>query len=121
MAKHNVMQIVPRVILKHNPEIKKHVSAKMLDTLMNAVKVEAVFGETIVSLEPITEEEGPEFETVSFRQAVNLTPLVRCKDCKYRAEDDLCTGRGWPMQLVADDGFCEKGKRKAGGSDDGTA
>lgn len=117
MAKHNVMQTVPRVILKHNPEIKKHVSAKMLDTLMNAVKVEAVFGETIVSLEPITEEEGPEFETVSFMQAVNLTPLVRCRDCIHRYSDELgpplCTG---PMAYsdTPDDWFCAGGKRRKG-------
>ena len=43
--------------------------------------------------------------------AADVVEVVRCKDCKYRAEDDFCTGRGWPHQLVADDGFCEKGKR----------
>lgn len=38
--------------------------------------------------------------------------IVRCKDCKYRdAESGFCEGRGWPMQLVPDDGFCNKGKR----------
>lgn len=41
--------------------------------------------------------------------------IVRCKDCKYRdAEDGFCEGRGWPMQLVPDDGFCNKGKRSEG-------
>ena len=44
--------------------------------------------------------------------AADVVEVTRCKDCKYRAEDDFCTGRGWPDQLVADDGFCEKGKRK---------
>lgn len=43
--------------------------------------------------------------------AADVVEVVRCRDCKYRAEDDFCTGRGWPDQLVADDGFCEKGKR----------
>ena len=39
--------------------------------------------------------------------------IVQCKDCKHRdAEDGLCKGRGWPMQLVPDDGFCDKGKRR---------
>lgn len=43
--------------------------------------------------------------------AADVVAVVRCRECKYRAEDDFCTGRGWPDQLVADDGFCEKGKR----------
>lgn len=41
-----------------------------------------------------------------------VEPVVRCKDCKHRyAEDGFCKGRGWPMQLVPDDGFCDKGER----------
>lgn len=27
-------------------------------------------------------------------------------------EDGFCTGRGWPCQMVSDDGFCDKGKKK---------
>lgn len=46
----------------------------------------------------------------------DVVEVVRCRDCKYRAEDDFCTGRGWPDQLVADNGFCDKGKRKDGGA-----
>ena len=39
--------------------------------------------------------------------------LVRCADCKHReAENGFCEGRGWPMQLVPDDGFCDKGERR---------
>lgn len=41
-------------------------------------------------------------------------PVVWCRECKYREVDNFCTGRGWPKQMVADDGFCEKGKRKDG-------
>lgn len=38
--------------------------------------------------------------------------IVRCGDCKHRnAENGFCEGRGWPMQLVPDDGFCDKGER----------
>ena len=41
--------------------------------------------------------------------------IVRCKDCKHRdAETGFCEGRGWPMQLVPDDGFCDKGERREG-------
>jgi len=43
---------------------------------------------------------------------IDAVPVVRCKDCKHRdAEEGFCEGRGWPMQLVPDDGFCDKGKR----------
>lgn len=37
--------------------------------------------------------------------------IIRCKDCKHRDVDGFCKGRGWPIQLVPDDGFCDKGKR----------
>ena len=38
--------------------------------------------------------------------------IIRCKDCRHRdAETGFCEGRGWPMQLVPDDGFCDKGER----------
>lgn len=42
----------------------------------------------------------------------DLVPVVRCRDCKFRENDDFCTGRGFPCQLVPDDGFCDKGERK---------
>ena len=44
--------------------------------------------------------------------AEEVVPVVRCKDCKFRENDDFCTGRGFPYQLVPDDGFCDKGERK---------
>lgn len=43
---------------------------------------------------------------------IDAVPVVRCKDCKHRdAENGFCEGRGWPMQLVPYDGFCDKGER----------
>jgi len=44
--------------------------------------------------------------------AADVVPVVRCKECKFRDNDDFCTGRGFPYQLVPDDGFCDKGERK---------
>ena len=38
--------------------------------------------------------------------------IVRCKDCKHRDDDGMCCGRGWPIQLVPGDGFCDKGERR---------
>ena len=45
-------------------------------------------------------------------KGTDLVPVVRCKDCKFRENDDFCTGRGFPYQLVPNDGFCDKGERK---------
>ena len=44
-------------------------------------------------------------------KGTDLVPVVRCKDCKFRENDDFCTGRGFPYQLVPADGFCDKGER----------
>lgn len=38
--------------------------------------------------------------------------IIRCKECKYRDDDDFCIGRGYPNTLVPDDGFCDKGERR---------
>lgn len=46
--------------------------------------------------------------------AADVAPVVKCNDCKYRQDNDYCGGRGWPAQLVQDDGYCDKGKRKDG-------
>lgn len=43
---------------------------------------------------------------------IDAVPVVRCRNCKFRENDDFCTGRGFPCQLVPDDGFCDKGERK---------
>jgi len=51
-------------------------------------------------------EEAAEWKFAFIRE------VVRCKDCKYRDDDDFCTGRGYPNALVPDDGFCDKGERR---------
>ena len=46
---------------------------------------------------------------------VDAVPVVRCRDCEHKdRESGFCHGRGWPMQLVPDDGFCDRGARKGG-------
>ena len=43
-------------------------------------------------------------------KTVDAAPVVRCRDCEHKdRESGFCHGRGWPMQLVPDDGFCDKG------------
>ncbi len=41
-----------------------------------------------------------------------MQQIVRCKECVHRHDDGFCAGRGWPMTLVPDDGFCNYGKRR---------
>lgn len=42
--------------------------------------------------------------------------IIRCGECEYTCREDdheiWCTGRGSPCQLVAQDGFCDKGKAR---------
>lgn len=59
---------------------------------------------------------GSEFvnacEAIFAAPIVDAVPVVRCKECKHRnVENGFCEGRGWPMQIVPDDGFCDKGER----------
>lgn len=43
----------------------------------------------------------------------DVETVIRCRDCEHKdRESGLCHGRGWPMQLVPDDGFCDKGKER---------
>ena len=50
---------------------------------------------------------------LSSQPAVDAVPVVRCRDCEHKdRESGFCHGRGWPMQLVPDDGFCDKGKER---------
>lgn len=51
-------------------------------------------------------------DTIESLEPADVVPVVRCKECKFRENDDFCTGRGFPCQLVPDDGFCDKGERK---------
>lgn len=49
---------------------------------------------------------------IELLQSIDTVQIVRCKNCKHReVENGFCEGRGWPMQLVPDDGFCDKGER----------
>ena len=52
------------------------------------------------------------FALVEAVPAADVVEVVRCKECKYRDDDDFCTGRGYPNTLVPDDGFCDKGERR---------
>lgn len=52
-------------------------------------------------------------EAIAKTPTVDAAPVIRCRDCEHKdRESGFCHGRGWPMQLVPDDGFCDKGERK---------
>jgi len=48
--------------------------------------------------------------------AADVVEVVRCGECanadRSAAPVLWCKGRGWPMQMVPPDGFCDRGKRK---------
>ena len=63
-------------------------------------------------------------EIVASPPAVDVAPVVRCKDCKYSCKDGTgrtCEGYWYELSefavLVEDDGFCSYGERKDGGDE----
>ena len=60
----------------------------------------------------LTDEFYGAMQVLDELEPADVVPAVRCKECKFRENDDFCTGRGFPYQLVPDDGFCDKGERK---------
>lgn len=66
--------------------------------------------------------DGKRLLLIDVAPTVDAVPVVRCQDCEHKdRESGFCHGRGWPMQLVPDDGFCNKGKERREGAKDGTA
>lgn len=125
MAKHSASQTVQKVLCE-NPKMKEIVAEKLLNQLMNAVKIEAVMGETIVSLEPTREIPVTELDAVSYVRSVHLTPLVRCRDCENWDTDWVPNHAGegqyfCPIlgQVTDTDFYCGCGRRKGGRPDDG--
>lgn len=53
-------------------------------------------------------------DAVKDAPAADVAPVVRCGECKHRHDDNFCGGRGWPEQLVPDDGYCDCGARREG-------
>lgn len=64
-----------------------------------------------------------------WRKRIELSEIVRCRDCKHSYEDRRCTSTGWvdvlvceskqwstsslmPNHTVKDDGFCAWGERR---------
>lgn len=51
--------------------------------------------------------------------AADVVEVVRCGECANAAHSEApalwCVGRGFPMQMVPLDGFCDKGRRACDG------
>lgn len=108
MAKHSASQTVQKIVCE-NPKVKEIVSEKLLNQLMNAVKIEALMGETIVSLEPTREIPVTELDAVRFVRSVRLTPLVRCRECGHWQTDWV------PIYSRGDEHFCAVAGKVTGG------
>ena len=72
--------------------------------------------ECVCSLSAPEQIQSVDLNQVEIRRTVNFQRLVRCGECEHthRVDDHeiWCTGRGSPCQLVAPDGFCDKGKAR---------
>ena len=88
--------------------------------LAQRVLLELEKGECVCSLSVPEQIQSVNLNQVEIRRRVKFQRLVRCGECECTCREDdheiWCTGRGSPCQLVAPDGFCDKGKRRA---DDG--
>lgn len=134
MATHSMKQTVSAALLDADPTLRKYIIQKLTDGLMKAVKLEACFGETIVSMGPIKESQVSDLCSVQFEESVTLTPLVRCRDCilarkpdrRKPAENRACEGtliccvgfdHVYPdtddgLIFVDENFYCAEGKRK---------
>lgn len=85
--------------------------------LVDGVMCELENGESICSLQTVEQNQFNDVNSVEIRRTAKIQRLVRCGECEYTCRGDAheiwCTGRGSPCQLVAPDGFCDKGKRRA--------
>lgn len=73
-------------------------------------------GECVCSMSAPEQIQSVDLNHVEIRRSVNFQRLVRCGECEHTCREDdheiWCTGRGSPCQLVASDGFCDKGKAR---------
>lgn len=88
-------------------EREKAIRAVAADLMANAILKSADASDNIRDWIPMAED------ILSIVPTVDAVPVVRCRDCEHKdRESGFCHGRGWPMQLVPDDGFCDKGKAR---------
>lgn len=89
--------------------ISRETERRLMDRLASILKEN---GEVVVKMSDLRLNEVRELYSVQLRRQIRWSKLVRCRDCKHRDEGGFCLGRGYPEQLVPDDGYCDKGDRK---------
>ena len=65
----------------------------------------------------VTEEQFSEAVERAFKNNPNFVLVVRCKDCKYKFEENGHSRKGCPLDGVGfmnDDDFCSYGERREG-------
>lgn len=89
--------------------ISRETERRLMDRLASILKES---GEVVVKMSDLRLNEVRELCSVQFRRQIKWSKIVRCRDCKHRDKGGFCQGRGYPEQLVPDDGYCDKGDRK---------
>ena len=107
---------VPCELLTVYPSELERTVQDLTRSLVDKVVCELEKGESICSLQSVEQNLFSDIYSVEIRRTVKITRLVRCGECEYTCREDdheiWCTGRGSPCQLVAPDGFCDKGKAR---------
>ena len=110
-------RIVPVEFLCKVPSALDRVIHDATINLAQRVLWELEKGECVCSLSAPEQIQAVDLNHVEIRRSVKFQRLVRCGECEHTHRVDdyeiWCTGRGSPCQLVAPDGFCDKGKARA--------
>ena len=108
--------VMPCELLVTMPTALDHAIQDVTHRIVDRVLCELEKGECVCSLSAPEQIQAVDLNRVEIRRSVNFQRLVRCGECEHTCREDdheiWCTGRGSPCQLVAPDGFCDKGKAR---------
>lgn len=85
--------------------IIKQLSSQLAERIMTVLSHE---GEIVARLSDLRVEEYMPTNSVEYRRQINWSPLVRCKDCKWR-DESTCIVHG---AIWKDNDFCSRGERR---------
>lgn len=89
--------------------ILKHISSELAERIMGILEWEK---EIIVGQSDLRVSEFKPTNSVEYRRQINWSPLVRCKDCKWRGELGCAVSIVDESDIPKDDDFCSWGERK---------
>lgn len=131
-------QAIPKDIYDCDADlITKQVEKSLKNQVVDAMITALGSGEQVVTLYPVTTEENERYHVIEMRQYIQMTPLIRCKDCKHQPytsdeydydngdcgfeiifPDYCCPCRcedEYYNRLPDDDWYCGNAERKTGG------